>query len=569
MSTLFGILGVAKSGLYAAQLSLQTSANNVANAGTQGYSRQRADLTESPPENLPIGQIGTGVSVDGIRRLRDQFLDHQYYQAQQSLGERQAVQSTLTQIEALLGEPSDSGLQANLSSFFSALEDLASYPTDLTTRRAVLEQGQILADTFNRLSTDLSELKRNLETDLSGKVEEANTLLQEVASLNGQIQSVTVAGGSPNALLDQRDLRLDALANLVGITTVTQEDGSVQVSLAGGGGILVNGQTAGTLGVRLSATSDAYELTLGGNQVTASGGTIAGLLTSRNDPSNYAQYAQGQLDRRAAALAPQMNRLQADGSGMQGLESTTSQYVVSDPTKPLGAANGLPFDPTSGSFTVFVYDATGAVTGSGSVTVTAGVTTLNSLAADAGWAAAGVTTSLSGGRLTVTAPTGSTFRFAGDTSGALAALGLNSFFTGTDARSLAVNDALLAEPSLLSGGKPDPTTGVVGPGDNQVALAMADLATTKFLDGDTATPGDFYASTIGVIGARTAAANHLLDSQDAVVQTVQNQREQVSGVSLNEEMTDLIRYQYAFQASARMITVVDDMLNTVVNGLLR
>ncbi|HSB68413.1 MAG TPA: flagellar hook-associated protein FlgK [Candidatus Methylomirabilis sp.] len=569
MSTLFGTLGVAKSGLYAAQLALQTTSNNVANAATPGYSRQRVDLKEAPPETLPVGQLGTGVSVDGIRRLRDQFLDHQFYQAQRTLGERQATQETLSQIEAHLGEPSDEGLQASLSKFFASLHDLASYPGDLTTRRAVLEQGQILAGDFNRLSTGLIDLTRNLESDLATKVGNANTILQEIADLNGQIQAVTVAGGSPNALLDQRDTRLDELSRLVGIATVAEEDGNVRVSLLGGGGLLVDGQTAGTLGAQLSATSDVYALTLGGNVVTPTGGEISGLLDSRNDPDNYVKYAQGQLDSLASALIQQMNRLQADGAGTAGLGSTTSQYVVSDPANPLGAANGLPFDPATGSFRVFVYDANGAVTGSGTVNVTAGTTTLNSLAADPGWAAAGLTASVASGRLTVSAPAGSTFRFVNDTTGALGALGANSFFTGTDARSMAVNSALVSDPQLLSTATPDPATGRVGPGDNSIALAMADLSAAKILEGGTATPVDFYAATIGVLGARMQAANRLVDSQTLVAQTIDNQRQQVSGVSLNEEMADLIRYQYAFQASARMITVVDDMLDTVVNGMLR
>ena len=567
MSTLFGILGAAKSGLIANQLSLQTTSNNVANAGTPGYSRQRVDLTEALPETLPVGQLGTGVSVDGIRRLRNQFLDHQFYQAQQILGERQATQSALGQIEALLGEPSDNGLQAGLSSFFASLQDLASYPADLTTRRAVLEQGSILAGDFNRLSSGLIALERNIESDIASKVAGVNTILQEVASLNGQIQTVTVAGGSPNALLDQRDLRLDELSHLVGITTIARQDGTVHVSLTGGGGVLVDGQTAATLGLVLSATSDTYGLTLGGTPVTPIAGEIVGLLNVRNDPDHSLKYAQRQLDDLAAALIREMNRLQADGAGLAGQGSTTSQHPVSDPAIALGSA-GLPFAPTvPGSVGVFVYDATGAVSASGSLTLTA-ATTLNDLASQLA-SIPGLSTSISGGRLTVTAAAGATFSFANDTTGALAALGVNAFFTGTNARSMAVNDALVADPGLLSAGMPDPATGIVGPGDNRVALAMAGLRQAKILDGGTSTPVDFYAAAIGAIGGRTQASNRLVASQDLVVQTIQNQREQVSGVSLNEEMTDLIRFQRAFEASARMIRVVDELLDTIVNGMLR
>ncbi len=568
MSTLFGTLGVAKSALFASQLALQTTANNVANAGTPGYSRQRVDLREATPETLPVGQVGTGVTVDGIRRLRDQFLDQQFSQAQQALGEYQAEQSTLAGIEGLLGEPSENGLQASLSRFFASLSDLASYPSDLTTRQTVLEQAQVLAGDFNRLSTGLSNMKRNLESEIESRVSDANDLLRDIASLNGQVLTVTVAGGSPNALMDRRDALLDDLAQLLSVTRQTRADGTVQVSLAGGGGILVDGSTAATLGAQLSPTADDYQMTLGGSVVIPAGGTIAGLLHSRNDPADYVKYAQTQLDDLASTLIQQMNRLQATGAGMAGLESATSQNAVSDAAIPLGAA-GLPFPVTApGSFSVFVYDpVTGAVSASGTVNITS-TTTLNDVASQLG-AIGGLTTSVSGGVLEVSAATGSTFRFANDTSDVLAALGMNPFFTGTTARTIAVNPALLSDPRLLSTATPDPGSGLVGAGDNSAVLTMAGLRQAALMDGGTATLQDFYASTVGAVGSRAAAMNRRFESQDLVLRTIRNQREQVSGVSLDEEMTDLIRYQHAFEASARLIRIVDELLDTVVNGLLR
>jgi flagellar hook-associated protein 1 FlgK len=566
MSTLFGTLGVAKSALSATQLAIQTTSNNVANAGTTGYTRQRVDLVEALPETLSIGQVGTGVAVDGIRRLRDQFLDQQISQVRQALGEYEAEQSTLAQIEALLGEPSENGLQESLSRFFTSLSDLASYPSDPTTRRAVLEQGQILAGDFNRLGNGLTDLKRNLESEIQTRVSEANRFVQEIASLNGQIQAVTIAGGSPNAFLDRRDAVMDDLAELVSITSRTRSDGTIQVSLSGGGGILVDGTAAGTLSARLSAGADAYELTLGDTLVTPRGGRLGGLFHSRNDSGEYVKYVESQLDALAATLVERMNRLQASGAGTAALATATSQNATSSASTPLVSA-GLPFSLTvPGSFKVFVYDAsTQSVTASGTVTVTS-TTTLTDVATQLG-GITGLSASTSGGTLTVGAAAGSGFRFASDTSNVLAALGLNAFFTGTNARTMAVNGALLTDPRLLSAASPDPTTGLVGAGDNSVALAMAGLRRDTVLDGGTATPSDYYAATIGVVGARAAAVNRLTESQSLILQTFQNRREQVSGVSIDEEMTDLIRYQRAFEASARMIQVVDELLDTVINRM--
>jgi flagellar hook-associated protein 1 FlgK len=564
MSSLFGTLWTAKSSLSANQLALQTTSNNVANAGTKGYSRQRVDMVESLPETLPFGQVGTGVTVDGIRRIRDQFLDQQYLRANQSLSKTQAEHDTWSQIEAILGEPStDTGLQADMNRFFTSLQDLASYPTDLTTRRTVLEQAQTMAGTFNRLDADLDSLTRNLETQITGTVSEANDTLQQLADLNNQIQAQVIAGNSPNALLDKRDLLLDKLSELIGINRFIRPDGTAVVTLSGGGGVVLDGVWAATLGTQLSATTDTYDLTLNGNVVNPTEGKIAGLLASRNDPTGYVKYTRAQLDTLAATLISQINQIQAAGAGTAGIQSLTSQATISDPTAPLASA-GLPVPITvPGSFGVFVYDATGAVSASGTVTVTA-TTSLNDLATQLN-GLGGLTATVAAGRLTVSAPAGSTFRLASDTSQALTALGVNGVFTGTDAGTIGVNAELLARPELLTTGYPDPGTGVVGGADNRAALDMVAVREAKLLSGGTATLADFYDATVGVVGSRTAATANQAESQDLVARTIDNQRQQVSGVSIDEEMTAMIQFQRAFEASSKIIQVVDELLVTVVN----
>ncbi len=567
MSSLFGSLNVARSALFANQLVLQTTANNVANSGRSDYSRQRVDLVASLPETLPVGQVGTGVTVAGIRRLRDQFLDQQFIRAEQSLGEYEAEQATLNQIEALLGEPSDEGLQASLSRFFTAVTDVASYPQDYTTRRAALEQAETLAGDLRRVSSGLTDLKRNLESEIRGKVGDINELLQEIGRLNGQIQTVVVAGGSPNDLLDRRDQAVDGVAKLVSVSRLDRPDGTLVLSLTGGGGVLVDGTTVATLGAQLSAASDDYYLTLGGTAVSVTGGEMAGLLHSRNDADGYVKYAQDRLDTLAATLIEQTNRIQSAGAAAAGLRTAASQYAVSDPAAPLVSA-GLPVGVTvPGTVTVFTYDtSTGAVAGSATITVTA-ATTLNDLAAQ--FAGAGLSASVSGGTLSLAAAAGQSFRFARDTGNLLPALGINAFFTGTNASTIAVSAALRADPNLLVVGYPDPTTGVVAAGDNRAALAMAGLSEQKVLGGGSASLTDYYAETIGVLGARTATANRLVETQTLVTRTIQNQREQVSGVSLDEEMIELTKAQRAFEASAKLVVVVDELLDTVVNGLKR
>ena len=564
MSSLFDTLWTAKSSLFANQVALQTTSNNVSNAATPGYSRQRVDMVESVPETLPYGQVGTGVTVDGVRRIRDQFLDQQYLRAQESLTKTQAEHDTWSQIEAILGEPSaDTGLQSDMNNFFTSLQDLASYPTDLTTRSTVLQQAQTLAGTFNRLDADLDSQTRNLETQITGTVSDANDILKQLADLNNQIQAVTITGNSPNALLDKRDLLLDNLSGLIGISRFIRPDGTAVVTMSGGGGVILDGVSAATLGTQLSAATDSYDITLNGNVVTPTEGKLAGLLESRNDSTGYVKYTRAQLDTMAATLISQINQIQAAGSGTAGIQSSTSQTAVADPTAPLVSA-GLPVPLTvPGSFGVFVYDATGAVTTSGTVNVMA-TTSLNDLATQLN-GLGGLTATVTAGRLTVSAPAGSTFRLANDTSQTVAALGVNGVFTGSDAGTIGVNADLLASPELLAAGYPDPATGVVGGADNRAALDMVAVRDAKLLSGGTATLSDFYGATVGVVGARTAATANQAESQDLVAKTIDNQRQQVSGVSIDEEMTNMIQFQRAFEASSKIITVVDELLTTVVN----
>ncbi len=561
MSGLFGTLGVARSALYAQQLVLQTTSNNVANASRTDYSRQRVDLAASVSETLPMGQVGTGVTAAGIRRIRDSFLDRQYWQAQQSLGEQSASQSTLSQIESLLGEPSDSGLQAHLTSFFSAVQGLQSNPQDPTTRSTVLEQASALADGFQHLSTGLQDLKTNLESDINQKVAQINSLVKDIGALNGQIKTQALGGGPTNTLMDQRDSDVDALAKLVGINRSEQTDGTMVITLAGSGSVLVYGTDTQALTAGPGA-SDTYTVALNGVAVTPNGGELAGTLSARNDPNDFVKYTQGRLDTLAATLIEQVNRIQASGSGLVGLSATQSQYAVSDPSAALTAA-GLPFTLAPGSFQVFTYDASNAVTGSATITIT-GTTSLNDLATQIG-AVTGLSASVANGKLSVTAVAGTTFRFAADTSNALAALGLNSLFTGSTAATIGVNSDLIASPNQLSTGIADAATGVVAPADTTSAVALSQLQTAKLLDSGQASVGDYYAETIGVLGTRTAAANQAVETNTAITDAIQNQRQQVSGVSIDEEMIQLTQAQRAYQAATRVVTIVDDLLNTLIN----
>jgi flagellar hook-associated protein 1 FlgK len=567
MSGITGTLNTALSGLRAAQLVLQTTSHNVANAGTTGYSRQQVHLAPSPPELLPCGQVGTGVSVADIQRIRDRFLDLQYYAAQERLGESQAEMDIVMQLQAMFNEPSEAGLQESLSTFFAALRQLGNYPDDLTTRRAVLEQGRNVAEDFQRLARSLADLKRNVETEIAGRVDEVNGLVETVARLSQQIQSQVLAGVAANTLADQRDLALDRLAALVGISVTARADGSLLVALTGGRGVLVDGNRATALAMTPDSSADAVQLSRDGNPLDPQGGELAALLTARNAADGALKTAERLLDSLAQGLAAGLNRLQVTGAGLVAPTELAGTRAVADPTQPLAAVLGDSLT-VPGTIRIFTVDqSTGRATSSQTIDVTAG-TTLTDLV-DALNGLQGIRARLEGGAIRLEAENGRGIRVAEDSAQVLTALGMGGFFIGQTAATLALNPALLANPLLLATALPDPETGEVGSADNRVALRMAALQSAKILDGGTSAPLEAYAAGIGALGSRAVAVQRAVESHTLIRQSVERQRQEVSGVSLDEEMVTLLQAQRAFQASARVIALMDELLDTVVNGLLR
>jgi flagellar hook-associated protein 1 FlgK len=221
----------------------------------------------------------------------------------------------------------------------------------------------------------------------------------------------------------------------------------------------------------------------------------------------------------------------------------------------------LPFDVSAGSFDVIVYDSTGAATTT-TIPVTA-ATTLSSLATSlsgVGNFSASVTAD---GKLQMSAASGYTFGFANDTSKALVALGVNGLFTGKDARTIGVNSALEDNPSLLSSGT---SLDVTESGDNKAALAMAALRTALILDNKSASINDFYESSVARLGVKASSAIQSREMEQGFVDDFQSRRLEVSGVSIDEEVTTMIQFQRAFEASSRVIGIVDRMLETLLTA---
>ena len=571
-SPFFG-LDIGASALRAAQQLLDTAAHNVANANTPGYSRQAVTLTESPPYSLPAfnrsgvpGQVGSGVTVAAITRVRDSFLDLQV-QVQAGLkAEWDTKQQQLAKIEAVFPEPSDSGLGGTISKYWNAWQDLASDPTSAAARAALTEQAASLAEELNRDSSQLSMTAAGIDSLVSDQVASVNSLATQVASLNGQIMRVMGTGGHANDLMDQREQLLEKLTAIVPATVYTRQDGSVTV-LVGGTDLVTNMDTR-----KLITQQDAQGRIMpawsDGKPIALQSGQLQALLSVRD--GDLADY-RSQLDSLAQGIADATNAVQLRGFGATGAAGqalftyrpgnaagtlAVNQAVAADPR--LVATSASPNTPGDGSVAGLMADLRNAwsyaagVPGtdvvSGTDLTTNGTARLMTIVAGR---APGQTWTFSGAgsNLTLTGADGSTQTIAVPDMAAGSSQTLNFDQLGIQLR--------FSAPTGAKAGA-DLVTDLTAAGHN--TLVTASLFTVP------QTTSDFYAGLVGKIGTASAQAQEISQNQQLVVDQLQQRVAETSGVSLDEEATDMLRFQHAYQAAARVITIMDEMLNTLINN---
>ncbi len=563
LGTLFSALDIGRAGLLAAQVQLDTTGHNIANVNKKGYSRQRVELTTRLPNYKPFGAIGRGPAIDTITRLRDVFVDSMYRNQVPGLGSAERQATYFSQIEDIFQEPSDSGFSSRIESFFDSLNDFSNNVEELSGRVSTLAEAASLAASFNDMDRRLDALRTNANEEVRNMVQEINSLTGQIAALNETIRNSEIGGRPANDLRDDRDVLIDELSKMVKITAQERADGTVDVLL--GGAELVYGIKRRELMTVVDSTIDPERPDL--LQVRFKDNNQAALIT---DGELYGvqkirdvelRTVMDRMDRIAATLIESINRIHAQGNGLENFsEAITSTNSVLSPYAPLDYPQ-LPFPVNDGHFDLVVYDGTGAVAETITVTITAatrGVDIENAINGSSHMSA------LIGpnGLLTITPDAGYTFSFANDTSGVLTALGLNGLFTGHDAGTIAVNAYLQDHPELLTSGfSQDP----LETGDNAAALQMAALRLQNLFESNTQNSTQYYESTIVQIGIAAKANLANYDVEEAFVNDYESRRQEVSGVNLDEEVSSLVQFQRAFEASARIITVADSMLETLIN----
>jgi flagellar hook-associated protein 1 FlgK len=568
-----GALSVGGSSLAAQQTGLQVTGNNIANAGTEGYTRQTVALTPGGPQKVGNHLLGTGVTVSAVQRQANEALNESLRDATSGQAGAQTLDTLLGRVESAFGALNDNDLAGRLNTFFNSFSTLANNPGDTAQRSVVVQNGVSVADYLQSLRGQLSAIRTDAQAQVSVLVTQANSLATTVASLNQQISSVEAGGSTANSLRDQRDQALSQLAEIMDIRVIDQGGGDVNV-LVGSIPLVQGTISRGISSVQVADATGQFSNTQPtfadtGSYMVATGGKLGALIAARDQ---YLQPAVTTVDTIAAGLISAVNGIHSQGQGLTGFSSVTGTTLVTDPTAALNAAQlttNIAFPPKNGTFNLYIKDTISGQITTKQISVNLSgqgtQTTLNSLAASVSAAGGGVVTATVGtnGKLTVASSNNNvTFSFGEDSSGVLSSLGINTFFSGFDATNIAVNSVLTSNPSMLAAGRGN----IQGSNTNAQALALAGSATVTTLGNKSVT--EFYADYIGTLASHAKNAADDVIAQNAIRDTMYAQQQAISGVSLDEEAINLTKFQRAFQGTARYITVVDEMMQTVL-GLIR
>ena len=572
MALISSALTTGRNALLSYQSALQVVGNNIANAGNVDYARQTADLSAVMGAGVGSGlQPGAGVTLTGLQRHVDEALENRLRAATGDVSSAAAERDALARVEVHFDDLSGAGISEKLVSFFNALSDVQNAPDDLAIRAVAVSSADALTSALRSARAELSELSQDLNGEVEIAVEEADRIATEIAELNAEIVAVEAGGqGQANALRDRRDALLRELSELFDVAVREQPDGSINVYV-GSEPLVQHGNSRGLTTVdeldgEFIRTTVRFADT--NSRINAAGGTIEGLITAR-DTHAITQIAE--LDNLAAAIIAEVNTIHADGQGLTPFTSLLSAHTVDDTGAALNSTQaGLRNAPVNGSFYIVVAD--DATNSSLAYRIDVDLDgqgediSLEDLAADINDQVSGMTASITvDQRLSLTADAGLSFtfghdgeQFREDSSHVLAALGINTLFEGSSAADIAVREHLQADAGLLAAA----TMNRVGDGNNAGRMAAVIDTNSELLNN--ASVLQAYNSIANAVASAGSSANEALEAASAIQSALRAQRESVSGVSVDEETIELLRFERAFQGAARYVSTVDELMQEML-----
>ncbi|MFP4457658.1 MAG: flagellar hook-associated protein FlgK [Clostridia bacterium] len=489
--SMFNSLNIAKSGLFASQKAIELTGHNIANANTEGYTRQRLEMSSKPSLSFQGSSPGGGVSLDDITQVRDKYIDVQLRKENSVAKELEYKASGFEFIEGIIAEPTDYGINAAMSDLFNSMEELSYNAEDLTLREIVVQNAVKLTDTFKSVSNGLVDYQRDLNSDLTMVVEEINSIGEQIQNYNQTIRDYENRGKQANDLRDKRNLLVDQLSDIVPVDAKEDSDGRFSVKV--GGVYLVDQYKFNPMEVKLGESDNPYTSQPDNEvfwsdsekEVSVRSGRLKGLLDLRDgnteDNQGVAYYIQ-KLDNLAQAITEKFNEEHVKG------------YTL--PTDGSESQDGIEF------FKSYDSDSTKEVT----------------------------------------------------------------------ARNMSVSDALISTGFNIAASD-SKITGDMNWGNNGNLVELVKLRDKDSLsiddrDGNEIQIGNleqYLRSTVSDLAITTDYYNNRSESQKTLTDHIENQKMSISEVSTDEEMMNLVQYQHSYSAAAKLVTVVDEMLMTLIN----
>ncbi len=547
---LMAALTSGRTALQTNQKAIEITGLNVANVNTEGYSRQTANLTPYPALNFGDFFIGTGVTVGSIERSHDIFLAGQINDKAADVGLESSMANPLAELERVFNI-SDGSLSDEFDQFFDSWRQLSTNPGSEVERQLVLQRGDLIGKAFGNMYQETQGVVKNVNTTILSKIDGVNLAVDEIANLNNRISALEVAGQEANSDRDRRDMLLKQLSETIGATNFETSDGSISVQLANGMP-LVEGTVANHIIGTYDDTDINLELEYGSASMAldrnSMGGEFRGLYEVRDVTIPDLL---GRLDQLAYTFATEVNAMHQAGTDLNGAAGQTF-FTAPGEHRSQGYADAAALGFGTGTLELNVN---GTVN---SVAIGAGQNSVNGIAAAINAAGIGVSASVNSddNSLVITPDTaGQNVKI--DSSGLAGGSYAAPRFSSPDmASAMAMNITSTAQVAAGTSG---------APGDNTNALAILQLEQDTQGDfGGNDTFVSYYGkivSTVGVEAARNRQAQQ--GYEDSLVQ-LENLRDSMDGVSLEDEMISLLQFQRSFEASAKFLSTVDEMMSTVM-----
>ena len=542
------IFDVGSSALNSLQRAISTTGNNIANVNTDGYSRQLVEFSTRNPEYNGGFYLGSGVEVSSIHRAYDQFLTQDVRARTSSSGYYQLYANTAEQVDNLLADPATS-ISAAMDDFFASMEAVANSPTSQPERQVMLSQAQTLASRFNYVDARLSELAEDLNQRMEIFAVDVNQLTSDIAQLNEQIRRIELSAGGPaNDLLDHRDRAIEELSKIMRLDVRPQEDGSLNVYTASGHR-LVTGADAETLRVTSVPQADGptrvYLTGPGGFETEltdyALGGELGGAMDVSNNVIDRARRDLGLL---AIGLTETFNAQHASGDTLNQVAGEDFFSTI----EPVVTTNVLNSGTTSA--TVVIDDATALTGASYRVEYTDVGITVTNLATNESSDVVDGSISLDGLTITVT-------EFDADAEG-------DRFLIEPTARASSAIAVAIDDPADIAAANPAGNLG-----DNRNMLALIALRDATNLRSGTQSLYEVHGAALASAAVETRSARANADTEASLLSSVTDRRASITGVNLEEEAANLIRYQQAYQAAAQIISIANENFDTLLRASSR